>query len=301
VGAVLRTFAQALASQSFAITAELPLWGNTLAGEIVKQAKRLAPHVDGVQFAAHPEHRGHMPPLALASLLTHAHIDPVIRLDCRDRNRQALRSDLIGLKTLGVSSLVLNRGHQLENPAALDSKPVFDVNCRELIAMAVEIGEAPSGEAGREFMIGTGATVFRPNADWKAELYRTRAKAGARFLQTQPCWSVPMLRHFMRRLVDLRMTWNFAVIVTLGPLPGMQAASWQFEQAKGAVIPKTVLSELAAAAEPERAGIELCARQMQEVAEIPGVSGVNLLTLGNPDAVIAAIEASGLGRRMDEG
>lgn len=297
----MRTFAQALANQSFAITAELPLWGNTLVGEIVQQAQQLAPHVDGIQFAAHPQHRGHMSPLAVASLLMREHIDPVTRLDCRDRNRLALRSDLIGLRALGVSSLVLNRNNPFENLAALDSKPVFDLNCRDLIAMAAEIGEEQSGVAGREFMIGTGATVFRPNADWKAELYRTRAKAGARFLQTQPCWSAPMLRHFMRRLVDLRLTWNFAVIVTLAPLPGMKAASWQFEHFKGAVIPKAVLSELAAAADPERAGVELCARQMREIAAIPGVSGVNLLTLGNPGAVIAAIEASGLRRRAEQG
>jgi hypothetical protein len=77
----------------------------------------------------------------------------------------------------------------------------------------------------------------------------------------------------------------------------MKAASWQFEQAQGTVIPKTILNELAKAADPEQSGIRLCARQMQEIAAIPGVSGVNLLTLGNPAAVIAAIEASGLRNR----
>jgi len=293
----LKTFARALASKSFAVTAEIPLWGNTPAGEILKQAQQLAPHIDGVQFAAHPRHRGHMSPLALAALLLREEVDPVTRLNCRDRNRLALRSDLIGLRALGASSLLLNRGSLTENQTAPEGKPVFDLNCRELIALAAEVGEEQRGEQGQEFMIGTGATVFRPNADWKAELYRTRAEAGARFLQTQPCWSVPMLRHFMQRLVDLRMTWNFAVIVTLAPLPGMKAASWQFEQAQGTVIPKTILNELAKATDPEQSGIRLCARQMQEIAAIPGVSGVNLLTLGNPAAVIAAIEASGLRNR----
>jgi methylenetetrahydrofolate reductase (NADPH) len=297
----LKTFAQALASRSFAITAEIPLWGNMPAGEIVKQAKQLAPYVDGVQFAAHPRHRGHTSPVAVAALLLREAIDPVTRLDCRDRNRLALRSDLIGLKALGVSSLILNRGSQMENSEMMDSRAVFDINCRELISMAAEVSEEHAGEPGQEFMIGTHATVFRPNAGWKAELYKTRAKAGARFLQTQPCLSMPMLRHFMRRLVDLRLTWHFAVIVTLAPLPGMQAASWQFEHAQGTVIPKAILNELAAAADPEQAGIEICVRQMQDIAAIPGVSGINLLTLGNPSAVISAIEASGLRSRTGNG
>jgi hypothetical protein len=33
---------------------------------------------------------------------------------------------------------------------------------------------------------------------------------------------------------------------------------------------------------------------MQEIAEIPGVSGINLMTTGDASAIAAAIEAAGL-------
>jgi methylenetetrahydrofolate reductase (NADPH) len=290
----MRTFARALASQAFTVTAELSPLGNMRVGEILQQAKEMAPFVDGVQVTENPQHRMQMSPVAMAALLLREGIYPVTHLNCRDRNRLALQSDLVGLRALGVSSLILNRGNLIQNPGALTGKPVYDINCRELISMAAGMSEKQPGEPGQEFMIGTSAIVFRPNADWKAELYQTRAKAGARFLQTQPCFSVPMLRHFMQRLVDLRATWKFAVVVTLAPLPGMEAARWQFENAQGAVIPKTIINEVATASDPEQAGIAICARQMREIAAIPGVSGVNLLTLGNPAAVIAAIKASGL-------
>jgi methylenetetrahydrofolate reductase (NADPH) len=290
----MRTFARALASKSFTVTAEMSPLGNTSAGDILRQAKKVAPFVDGIQVTENPQHWMQVSPLAMAALLLREGIDPVTHLNCRDRNRRALQSDLAGLRDLGVSSLILNRGNLIQNPGALTGKPVYDINCRELISMAAQMSEKKPGEPGQEFMIGTSAIVFRPNAGWKAELYQTRAKAGARFLQTQPCFSVPMLRHFMQRLVDLRATWKFAVVVTLAPLPGMEAARWQFEDAQGTVIPKTVIREIAAAPDPVKAGIEICARQMQEIAAVPGVSGVNLLTLGNPSAVIAAIEASGL-------
>ena len=48
------------------------------------------------------------------------------------------------------------------------------------------------------------------------------------------------------------------------------------------------------AGDPEQEGIRICAELMQEIAEIPGVSGINLMTTGDPDAIPAAIEASGL-------
>ena len=74
----------------------------------------------------------------------------------------------------------------------------------------------------------------------------------------------------------------------------MNAASWQYEQAQGTVIPKALVREIAEAPDPEQAGIKTCARQINEFSAIPGVGGVNLLTVGNPEAVIAAIEASGV-------
>ena len=290
----LKTFAQALASQSFTVTAELSLRGHMPASEILQQAKELAPFVDALQVAENPQQRGQMSPVALAALLLREGIDPVTRLNCRDRNRLALQNDLVGLKALGVSSLILNRGNRLQNPGTLTGKPVFDINCRDLISMAAEISEETVSGPGQEFMIGTSVTVFSPKPDWKAEILKTRASAGARFLQTQPCFSVALLRRYMQRVIDLRMTWNYAVVVTLAPLLGMELPRWQLEILRGTDIPKSIVNELAAAPDPELAGIEICARQMQEIAAIPGVSGVNLLTLGNPAAVIAAIEASGL-------
>ena len=98
----------------------------------------------------------------------------------------------------------------------------------------------------------------------------------------------------MQRLVDLRLTWIFAVVVTLAPLPGIENARWQMDNARATVVPKTLARALSEAEDPRQAGIEHCARLMREIAAIPGISGVNLLTLGDPAAVIEAISLSGL-------
>ena len=290
----MKTLAQALSSKTFSITAEIPLRAYSPVSEVLARAKELWPFVDGIQVTETLQEQGQLSAVATAAFLLSEGIDPITRLDCRDRNRRALQQDLVGLKALGVSSLILNRGNPSQDQGALEGKPVFDVNCRDLISMASEVGEERLHGAAREFMIGTSASVFSPKPDWKAGLLHTRAKAGARFLQTHPCFSVSMLRRYMQRLVDLRLTWNFAVIVTLAPLPGMAFARWQLEHARGTVVPKNIARELEAATDPEKAGIAICARQMGEIAAIPGVSGINLLTLGNPAAVVAAIKASGL-------
>jgi 5,10-methylenetetrahydrofolate reductase len=293
----LKSLARSLASQSFTLTAEMFLRGQMPARKILDQAKELAPYVDGFQVGDDLQQKAQMSSLALAALLMRESIDPVTHLNCRDYNRLALQSDLVGLKALGVSSLILNRGEYLQNPETEIGKPVFDVSGHELISMAAEIGEETEEGPGKEFMIGTNTSVFAPKPDWKAETLKRRAKAGARFLQTQPCFNVPTLRRYMQRLVDLRLTWNFAVVVTLAILPGLETAGRQLESSHGIVIPKAIEKELAAAADPQKAGIEICARQMREIAAIPGVSGINLLSLASPAAVVAAIQESGLRAR----
>jgi methylenetetrahydrofolate reductase (NADPH) len=290
----LKSFARAVSEKRFSITAEIPLRGHTPADEVLMRAKEIAPYVDAVQLAQNPQQQGQMSVVALASLLLGEGIDPVTRLNCRDRNRHALQGDLLGLRALGVSSLILNQGNRLHAPDALIGNPVFDINCGTLISMAAEIGEESYYGAGHEFVIGTSATVFPPRPDWKASSLIKRAKAGARFLQTQPCLNVDLLRRYLEHLVSLQLTWQYAVVVTLAPLPGIEWASWQLEDPRGTVVPKKIVDELTSSPDQEQAGIEICARQMREIADIPGVCGINLMTLGNPSAVQAAIELSGL-------
>ena len=85
--------------------------------------------------------------------------------------------------------------------------------------------------------------------------------ACARFLQTQPCSDLDLLRKYMSQLVEARITWNYSVIVSLAP---------------------------------EREDVETCTGLMREIAGIPGVSGVNLHSLGDPEMVTTVIRASGL-------
>ena len=290
----MKTLAGALSRKSFSITAEIPLRARSPMDEIVQRAKELLPWVDGIQVSEDPRNSDQVSPVALASLLLNEGIDPITRLNCRDRNRRALHGDLAGLKLLGVSSLILDRGNRLEVPGALAGKPVFDINARELTRMASDISEEQLRGSTREFMIGASVNAFAPKPDWNAERLGGMATAGTRFIQTQPCFDVPLLRRYVQRLVELKLTWKLSVIVTLAPLPGMEFARWQLDSPSGTRVPKTIANELASSSDPEQSGVAICAHQMRNIAAIPGVSGINLLTLGNPGAVAAAIEASGL-------
>jgi methylenetetrahydrofolate reductase (NADPH) len=252
----VKTFRQALQGDAFTITAELALQRHTTVEEALSQARTLADFVDGIQIAESPNAWARVSPVALAGLLIRSGIDAIPRLTCRDRNRIALQSDLLGLRATGVTSVMLTSGEDFPAGHELKAKPVFDLNCHELIAMAQAMNEEGSASVQDELLIGTDTTIISPFPDQYSRELLTRASAGARFLQTQPCLDIDVLRRYMEGMVEAKITWNYSVIVSLAPLPS--------------------------------------AELMREIASIPGISGINLLCAGNPEALIAAIKSAGL-------
>jgi methylenetetrahydrofolate reductase (NADPH) len=60
------------------------------------------------------------------------------------------------------------------------------------------------------------------------------------------------------------------------------------------VIPNSIIRRLDRAEDPEKEGIAICSEHLREIAAIPGVSGANVITMGNPNMIVEAIQASGL-------
>lgn len=262
--------------------------------QILRDAALLNGFVDSIELGGSLAGRAQASPVALASLLLQQGIDATPRLSCRDRNRIALQSDLLGLRAAGAASLVLTEGVQnmaSEKPAA---KPVFDLHCQGLIAMANAMNEEEWPEGKHEFVIGTAAKACLPGPEWSADELLERANAGARFIQTQLCFDLPLLRQYMQRLVETRVTWHSSVFITLAPLPCADTARWLLEHMAGTLIPGELIKRLDDARDPQQEGVDICAEQMREIAKVPGVSGVKLLCLDNPGAVLDSIKAAGL-------
>jgi 5,10-methylenetetrahydrofolate reductase len=283
---MLKQFAQAVRGKKLAIAAELTLQRGSSSSDVLRQAEALGQYVDGIQVTDNPYGWVQMSALSASALLVDQGFDPVPVLTCRDRNRLALESDLLGFQALGVSSLMLMRGHRVPKDHAVPATTVFDLAGRELIDLAARVD--------REFFIGTGARVFRPGPGWQADALTERSAAGAGFIQTQMCFNMIILRRYMDRFVELGLDRQYSVMVSLSPLPSAATASWVKKNMTDSRIPATLLKRLEDAKNPEQEGIEICAELMQEISQIQGVSGINLMTTGDPQAIPAAIIASGL-------
>jgi len=290
----LKTFREALRTRPFTVTADLALDRTTDAAAVRRQARLLGPHVDAIAVPDAHDGRLQMSGLAAAAILLGEDVDPVVHLTGRDRNRIALENDLVGLGALGVTSLLLTRGEELPSAYKPSTRQVLELSGEDLVTTAVQLGEDESIAAVPEFCVGTAATVFAPKAAWTPKSLLTRVDAGVAFIQTQVCFNMKALQRYMTHLVDSRLTWRCAVIVSLAVLPDAASARIMRQHLHGTVMPEKVVQRMAQATDPQQEGIRLAAEKIRRLREVPGVSGVNLMTPGPPQLIVETLEAAGL-------
>jgi methylenetetrahydrofolate reductase (NADPH) len=287
----LKTFYEAIRTRDFTLTAQLQLTHETDRQSVLQQADILGPVVDAIQVTDNPGGTVHMSTLSASSLLMQKGIDPIAQMNCRDRNNIALQSDLLGAQALGITSLLIQRGDKLPKDYRPKTKPVFDISSGDLISAALSINRQGNSA---DFHIGTVITVFNAKSEWRAKSLVAKANAGARFLQTQLCFDMDLLRRYMARLVAIGLIRRVAIVVSIATLPSAEMARWVRDNLRGSVMPAAVIRRLEQAADPEQEGIRLCTELLQEMKEIPGVGGANVLTPGHIATIPAAIRAASL-------
>ena len=288
------SFRDALKTKDFVVTAHVNLGQAPDKDSLLQQADVLRPYVDAVQLTDNPGAQVHLSGLAAGALLVRQGIDPILHMTCRDRNRIALQSDLIGAAALGVTSVLVMRGDRIPDHLKPRVRSVFDTDARELMGFARGLRDSHEVPLVADFLIGATATVFDPEPGWTPVNLTAKCDAGANFVQTQLCFDMAVVRNYMAQLVASKLTHRASFLMALTPLPSAEAARWIRQNVKAALVPSPVIERLEQAADPAREGIEMCAEMLAELATIPGVSGASLLSLGNLDAIPAAIKASGV-------
>jgi methylenetetrahydrofolate reductase (NADPH) len=256
----------------------------------------LQPFIDAVQIPDNTSTEPHMSPLAAASFALQAGIDPLVHLNCRDRNRIALQSDLMGAAALGVTSLVLSRGEKLSAAHKQRTKGVFDIGAQRLLATARAISANPRLIAPPGFFLGSNVTVIDPPDDWSAEGLDSKAGAGSKFVQTQPCLDVAVLRKYMAALVARKRLERVSVIVQVPLLRSLDAAREMQGMRRPLLISQELLARLEQTDDFARQAELICVEVIGALTAVPGVAGVNLLFMNDPGDA-ARVLGSAVGSR----
>jgi methylenetetrahydrofolate reductase (NADPH) len=292
------TLQERLRQGRFVITAELVPPVSSDAQELLRKAAGLKGIGDAVNVTDGAGARAHMSALAAASLLRQAGIEPILQMTCRDKNRLALQSEMMGAAALGIRNLLLLSGDDPKAGDQPDTKPVFDVDSKTLIETARRLrdeGTLPTGRkvAGHaDFFIGAADMPIDPPEGWQPNALLAKVQAGAQFAQTQFCMDAAIVRRYVGALEKAGVTSKLALLIGVNPLRSAKSARWMKNHLYGTIIPDSFIARLEKAADPAREGLRICVELIEELSTIRGVAGVHIMAPGNDAAIPEAIAAA---------
>lgn len=290
-----------LARGEFAITAEITPPLSAARDAVLARAEPLAGLADAVNVTDGASARVAVSSFAAAAILAAAGIEPVAQVTCRDRNRIALASDLLGAAAQGVVNLLVLHGDDPKTGDMPEAKPVYDLDSRAVMALARDmrdLGTLPSGrniESRPDFHIGCADTPLDPAADWLPTGLEAKYAAGARFAQTQFCFDLALARRYFARLAEAGITGRMKFIVGVGPLLSVRQARYMNDNLFGVTIPPAIMERMEAASDERAEGRAICVELIEGLAGIEGVAGAHLMApMQSARAIAETIRATGL-------
>ena len=237
--------------------------------------------------------------LATCIALKEKGFDPIFQLTCRDRNRIALQSDLLGAAWFGIDNLLLLTGDHT-NVSSGDNrqaKPVFDLDSVSLIhtvrqlEQGVDLGGNELDGEPPKFAKGAVVSPCSDSVDVQLSKMERKVKAGAEYFQTQAVFESEKFIRFMEKAKQ------FGVPVMLGLIIPKSArmANYMNNNVAGVSVPPEMIEELAADKEKTAAGItgvEIIARIIRQCRGY--CQGVHIMALGWESKVPEILKLAGL-------
>ena len=264
---------------TFAVTVEYNPPKGTNISSVLESAKQLVGRVHGVNVTdntAAVVRAGSLPVCRLLYELGH---DPVMQLTCRDRNRIAMQSDLMGAHMLGIRNILCLTGDYPTVGDHKEAKPVYDLDSVQVMQLVQGLnkGHDMAGhklDGSTAFTIGAAVT---PEADPLGPMlakFEVKVKAGAQFFQTQAVYHPEQFASFMKAV----RPYEVKVLAGILVLRNHKMAEFMNGNIPGISVPSEMIDELKAAGEKaEDVGVDIAVRTIKAVR--PHCDGVHIMAI----------------------
>ena len=256
---------------------------------LLRRLAALVGHVDAINLTDNSLGKVKMSGVAFGAIIKlRLGLPVVVNFSCRDRNRLALKSDLLGAAALGIDAIVALTGDKIPPDDPSGAHGVHDLDAFALLRMMGDLNRGDTGEGKRllkklpDIFMGAVANPNRKNLEREFDLLRRKAEAGAKFVITQPIFEADAARRFLERANALGLKTVFGIL----PVK---------RESMGAYMKKNIadlgnvaghLDKYAGMSEEQvrRRSIEENLALMQALA--PDVAGFNIMSGGGPSLAI---------------
>ncbi len=231
-------------------------------------------------------------------------IEPVIQMTCRDRNRIAIQSEILGAVGLGVRNMLCLTGDHQKFGDHAEAKGVWDLDSIQLIAMVKKMRDEHTLQSGHDMetpfpmLIGAAENPFADPFECRAARLEKKVEAGVDFIQTQIVYNIEKFADWMEEVRKRGVHERAYITAGVTPLKSIGMAKYMKSNVPGLDVPDSYIARLTKAKEDgkdlKREGIDIAIDIINEVRKIPGIKGVHIMAIEWEEAVLEIVRGAGL-------
>ena len=295
-----------LTEGEFAVTAEVGPPRGPDPDDIRKKAELVRGIADAYNVTDNQTAVVRMSSVAGSKILLEEGLEPVVQMTCRDRNRIAMQSDLLGAAALGIRNcLCISGDHQAAGASGKlnghpGAKNVFDVDSVQLLSILKGLRDEGVQDGGDSVspalpvFIGAAWTPLSPPEKFRTVRLAKKAQAGADFIQTQAVYDIARFTEAINRAHEKELTAQTAILA--GIIVPRSAGMLRYMNANvpGINVPQELIARMKDATDAREEGLKITVELIDAVKAIPGVKGVHLQAIEAEELLPEVTKAAGL-------
>ncbi|MEN2985409.1 MAG: methylenetetrahydrofolate reductase [Thermodesulfovibrionaceae bacterium] len=283
-------FKEKLNKGKFVVTVEItpPRGPDPL--KLIEKIKELKNLVDAVNFTDNPSARLRMCSMAACKLSLDLGLEPVLQITCRDRNRIAIQSDLLGAHALGIRNLLLMTGDHPIVGDHKEAKAVYDIDSSILIKVVKGLNEGIDINGNKlngktEFFFGA---VVNPSAIPlmpQLKRFEQKLRMGAEFFQTQMIFDIEKFESFIDYT---KMFDSIKIIAGIVIIKSRKMLNYLANKVSGVVLPDWLVDKIKRFSKDEdieKFGFEFAVELIQKIRQKALCSGIHIMATRNVEDI----------------
>jgi len=255
--------------------------------------------VDAVNITDNQTAMPRLSSIASAKILLEEGVEPIMQMTCRDRNRLAIQSDLLGAAALGIRNVLCLTGDYQKFGDNPEAKGVYDLDSIQLISTVAKMndGYLLSGQKMKkapDFLIGAAANPFAMPLEMRLIRLYKKVQAGAHFIQTQPVFDMELFMRWMERVVEMGLHEKVAILAGVMPVKSVKTLLSMQANVPGVKINDEYIHRMEAAPDPKTEGVRIAVEIIQTLKTIKGIRGIHLMPVLWESIIPTVVKEAGL-------